>query len=149
MAHDQVAGDFRPPQVEIAVLEADVVRNLAVFVERERRGFAGVENAQLADQHLDLAGLQLEIGHVAGPGFNLAFDRQNPLRAQLVRLGVRFRIDFRVEDHLSDAVAVAKVDEDNPAVVAAAKNPAHENDLLIQVVEAEGIAVMCAPQRSE
>jgi hypothetical protein len=34
-------------------------------------------------------------------------------------------------------------------VVAAAKNPAHENDFLIQVVEAESVAVMCAPQRAE
>ena len=30
--HDQIGPDFGPPQVEIAVLEADVVRNIAVFV---------------------------------------------------------------------------------------------------------------------
>ncbi len=66
-----------------------------------------------------------------------------------MRLGVRFGIDFRVEDNLSDAPAVAEVDEDNPAVVAAAKNPAHENDFLIQVAEAERVAVMCAPQRAK
>ena len=147
--HDEVGSDFGPPQVKIAVLQADVVRNLAVLVEREGRGFARVKDAQLADHDLNRPGLQLRVLHVAGPRLNLAAHRQNPLRAQLVRLGVRFGVDFRVEDNLGDAPAVAEVDEDNPAVVAAAKNPTHENDLLIQVIEAESVAVMCAPQRAE
>ena len=42
-----------------------------------------------------------------------------------------------VDDHLGDAGAVAQIEEDEPAVVAAAVDPAHENDILARVFGAK------------
>ncbi len=57
-------------------------------------------------------------------------------------------IDFRIKYDLGNTPAVTQVDENHSAVVTAAENPAHERDLLVQVVGAELITVMRAPQRS-
>src|SRR5262249_24248645 len=57
---------------------------------------------------------------------------------------VRGRRGRRVEDDLDRAPAVAKVDEDQPAVVAAAADPAVQVDLAAGVRRAQGAGVGCA-----
>jgi hypothetical protein len=42
-------------------------------------------------------------------------------------------VDLRVEDDLGDPLAVAQVDEDQPAMVAAAQGPAHQDDFASDV----------------
>ena len=48
----------------------------------------------------------------------------------------------RVEDELGDPFAVAQIDEDQIAMVAAARDPAEEDDLVPHVGGAEGGGVM-------
>ena len=52
-------------------------------------------------------------------------------------LGVSCRAELFVEDDLRDAAAVADVEEDEVAVVAAAVDPAHEDYVLAGVFGAE------------
>ena len=50
--------------------------------------------------------------------------------------------ELRIEDELRDALAVAQVDEDAAAVVAVARDPAEEDDLLAFVCGSELAAVV-------
>ena len=52
------------------------------------------------------------------------------LGAHLLALGVAVGDKLLVENDLGDAAAVAEVEEDEVAVVAAAVDPAHEDDVL-------------------
>jgi hypothetical protein len=51
---------------------------------------------------------------------------------------------FRTKNHLCDPLAVAEVDEDEPAVVAAGGDPTAECDFVTGVFGAEGVAMMGA-----
>jgi uncharacterized membrane protein len=54
-----------------------------------------------------------------------------------------------VEHDLRDASAVAEVDEDKLAEIAAALNPAHQDDFFICIRCAQSAAIICAFQISE
>ena len=147
VAEHEVAGDLRAAQVEVTVLQAQGVGDLDVLVQGKGRSLAGIEDAQFLHQHLDLAGLQLGVFHVRGAAGDRAAHGDDPFAAQLVGLGMHRLVDLRVEDHLGDAPAVAQVDEDNPAMVAAAEHPAHEDGFPVEKIRAEIVAGVCAPQR--
>jgi hypothetical protein len=55
---------------------------------------------------------------------------------------VHLGIDFRVEHHLGDPLAVAEIDENDPAVVAPALDPAHEHHFTVNVRSGELVAVV-------
>ncbi len=57
-------------------------------------------------------------------------------------LPVGIGMGLRVEDDLNDAFAIAQVDEDDPAVVAAAMHPAHQDYFFPCVVGLQLPAVM-------
>jgi hypothetical protein len=64
-------------------------------------------------------------GHALGAGGDDARHRDDPLRPQLSRLLVHgLAAQVRVEHELGQAVAVAEVDEHEPAVVAVDVDPA-------------------------
>ena len=71
-----------------------------------------------------------------------AGDADAELAAQLAGQGVRARVDVRLEDHLREAAAVAQVDEDAAAVIAARGDPTEEHDALAGVGGAQGAAVV-------
>ena len=53
---------------------------------------------------------------------------------------VHGRVDILVKHHLGDAVAVAQIDEDHAAMIAAAVDPAHQDDGLALVGGAQHAA---------
>ena len=57
---------------------------------------------------------------------DLAFDGDHVLRPHLFGALVHRRLDVLVEDDLGQAVAVAQIDEDHAAMIAAAMHPAHQ-----------------------
>ena len=68
---------------------------------------------------------------------------QRPARASCAFAGASpWPGELGVEDDLRDALAVAQVDEDAAAVVAVARDPAEEDDLLALVGRAELAAVV-------
>ena len=79
---------------------------------------------------LDLAGRQLGVDVVAARD-DAAGDGDAELGAQLAGERVRLGVDVGTEDHLRDAGAIAKIDEDAAAVIAARGHPAHEDDVLV------------------
>jgi hypothetical protein len=76
----------------------------------------------------------------------LAGDGDDVLGARGFGLGVGERGGFFVEDDLGDAGAVAEVEEDEVAVVAAAVDPAHEGNGLAGIGGAQVAAHLGALQ---
>jgi hypothetical protein len=113
------------PQIEIAVLEPDLF--LDVLVELERQGLRTVEHLDLAREQLDRAGLQVRVDGTFGPRPNRPRDPDHPLTAQ--PLGLREHRGLgRIEHDLQPALAVAKIDEDDAAMVPTAIYPAGDGN---------------------
>ena len=124
---DDVALKLRSAQIEVTVLEPDVFRDLHVGIEHEGGRFCLAEDVECIDQHLDLAGGQLGVFHSLGAFAHRSLQGQDVFAADAVGLPVGIGLGLRVEDDLNDAFAVAQIDEDDPAVVAAAMHPAHQD----------------------
>ena len=79
----------------------------------------------------------------------MPFHRDHVFRAQRLRLAVDLRVGIRVENHLGDAVAVPHVDEDDPAEIVTAVDPAHQKGARALVGGAQLAARVRAPQFAE
>ena len=142
VAQAEVALHLGAAQVDVAVLEADFFVLDGFFGGRKRRQARVVEDAQLGGLDLDFAGGHLGIDGVGVAQAHLAHGGDNVLGADLFALQVAFGRQLLVEDDLGDAGAVAEVEEDEVAVVAAAVDPAHQNHLLAGVGGAQVAAQM-------
>src|SRR6185437_6695999 len=124
----------------------------AVLVDRERRRLGLREVLGLGDGELDLPRLEGGVDVALLAPDDLAGRAQHMLRPQLLRERVRLRRGLGMEDELDDPGAVAQVDEDQPAVVAAAVDPAGDADLLPHARGVElagpGVAVQVRAWRS-
>ena len=138
MAHADVALHARAAQVEVAVLEAQSLVDVVVGVYRERRHLRTIEHVQAIDADLDVAGRQPRVLGSGRPLANAAAHADDVFVAQLLGLGEAGLL--RVEDDLRDAVAIAQVDEDQAAVIAAAIDPSVEFDRLSLVLDAKTAA---------
>ena len=115
------------PQVEVAVLEADVLVDVVgAGVDRERRRVGLAQDLDLALAQLDLAGRQVLVDRALRPLADDAGDPQHVLAAH---------VDVVVDHALHDARVVAQVDEGEMlAVFAATADPAADADGLADVV---------------
>jgi hypothetical protein len=139
---------FGTAQIEVAVLEADLFVLDGVFGGREGRNFGVVEDEELGGGDLDLAGFHLWVDDVGSAKADLTDGGDDVLGADVLGFGMALGRDFFVEDNLRDAVAVAQVEEDEVAVIAAAVDPAHEGDGFAGVGSAEFAAGMGALMRA-
>jgi hypothetical protein len=109
-------------EIEIAVAQARFFGGVDFVFDREWRSFCVVQNVQLRGDNLDFAGGQVGIRLLA---LNyLAFDRDYVFAANVFGFGVGFGLGFFVEDDLNDAGAVADIQEEEIAQVAALGYPA-------------------------
>ena len=113
-------------QVEEAIFETNVL-GIVRFAEHRQRQFpGGRQHLDLARENLDLAGRQIGIGRLGGARLDLAVDPDHPFAAHgLGRLESR---QIRIGDDLGEAIVVAQVDEQQPAMVADAVHPARNAD---------------------
>ena len=115
------------PQIEPAVLHAQrLVDVLLVELERQRRRRR--DDGQLLDLELDLAGRHLRVHGLGRAAHDRAARLEDELVADAVRDARRVGRVLGVHDELRHAGLVAKVDEDEAAVVAAPRRPAGERD---------------------
>ena len=80
---------------------------------------------------------------------DLAFHGDDEFAARLFRFSMRRGLRLFVEDHLHDAGAVAHIEKEQIAEVAAACDPAHHNRVAPFVFGAQFAAVVCALQVSQ
>ena len=90
------------------------------------------------------AGKQIRIGLL--PLNHFAFNGDDEFAAHLFGLGMRLGLRLLVENNLYDASAIAHVEEEEIAKIAAAMDPAENNDVLIGVGSTERAAVVSAFQ---
>src|SRR4029077_7036806 len=89
-----------------------------------------VEDLDLVDQHFHLARLEVRIDGALRAPAHLASNLEDELAAHALGDRERF-LAVGIEHHLRQALAVAQVDEDHAAMVAAAMSPAGEGDDLV------------------
>ena len=131
-------------QVEPAVLHAQRLVDV-VLVELEGQRRRRRQHGELLDLYLDLARRHLGIHRLGGAPDDGAARLQHELVADAVRDLRRLRRVLGVEHELRHAALVAEVDEDETAVVAAARRPAGERHLASLVLGPRLAATEIAP----
>ena len=118
------------PQVEVAVAQpgllADLSGVLGVVGDLEGQWGGGVEDLDVGDDDLDLAGGQVRVGIALGPGAHLPGHGQDVLGAQVVG-------DLLPDDDLGDPRGVPQVDEGHASVVTPSVHPSGEGHDLADV----------------
>jgi hypothetical protein len=130
VAHAQDLLHRGAAQVEEAVLEPHLLGDLLVVHQEGRRG-SHIEDLDLVREDLDLAALQVRIHGAFGTAAHQARHAQHELVAHAVRGGEGL-LAVGVAHHLHETLAVAQVDEDHAAVVAAPMRPPVEGDRLAE-----------------
>ena len=127
-AQNDIALHVRAAQIDVAILQARVFLDVDVFFHRERRRARFVQDPELLDHHFHFAGRDGGIDGVrrraASPGLR---PRSRIRRRAASDFLVQLRRRVGVEDELRDALAVAQVDEQHAAQIAAAMHPAHQD----------------------
>ena len=96
---------------------------------------------QFRRDHLDFAGGEISIRLL--PLNDLAFDSDHKLAANLLGLRVRGRLRFLIENDLHNTRAVAQVQEEQVAEIAAPMHPAKNSGRAVRVGGAQSAAIMC------
>ena len=142
VAQRQIAMRLRAAQIEIAVAQTRLFGRIGFVFDLKRRRLGVVENVQFGGDELDLTTSELGIRLLALDDF--AFDSDDVFTANVLGFGVRLGLRLFVKDYLDDAGAVADVEEEEIAEVAATRDPAHDDGVAVGVRGAECAAVVCA-----
>ncbi len=127
VADRQVVLKARAPQVEIAMLQAQRLVDVGLDVNGKGWDERTVEDGYALGRDLDLAGSELRVLGSRRAAPHDAANAHDVLVSD--GFGDRERVALqRIEDRLRDPVAVAHVDEDQPAVIAPPIHPAFEKD---------------------
>ena len=113
----------------------------------ERRRLRLREHRELRREHLDLAAREVRIHGALGPRAHDALDGEHVLRAQPLGLGEHLGL-IRIEHDLQQALAIAQVDENHAAVIAAPVHPAGHRDRPADLATVDVAAVMTAHRSS-
>jgi len=138
VAQFDLDGKKAAAQIKIAISQAKIFVGGRVFLDLERRSFRLGEEFEVARVNFDSAGWEIRVDHAFGADDDIAGDADDILAAQ-----VRGDIHFfggeiiGMKDDLRDAVAIAKVDEQDAAVIAVFFDPAIEGDCLAGVIFAK------------
>ncbi len=113
-----------PPQVQVAISQPDVLRELLIAGHLHRQHIGRRLHRQFGDPQLDLAGRQPGVHRAWLAVHHLAGDGDHAFRSH--RIGGGKRRGAGREHALGDAVMITQVDEQQPAVVALGVHPARQ-----------------------
>ena len=139
-AHQQAALHLGPAEIDVAKAQPRLLLHV-LLVELQRRRVGGVEDLELTGQDLHLARRHVRVHGALGARAHPPGDPQDVLAAHALG-GLEGLQGVRVDDDLHDAAAVAQVDEDDPAVVAAAVDPAAQDHVLADLLRGHVTAVV-------
>ncbi len=132
--------DLLAAQVEEAIAQPLIFRNLLVAGHLKRQRLGRRENLDRLDVDFDPAGRQRRIDVLFRAPSHLAGDADDAFRTH--RLGAGKRRRALCEHALRDAVVIAQVDEQQLSVVALAMHPAGQLDRLADVLRSKNGAGM-------
>ena len=122
VAQAEVIPHSRAAEVEVAVAHAEQLVDLRLLGNVEGGRLGRVEDGDAVGDDLDLSGGQRGVRGALGTGTHTPAHLYDPFAAE--RLGAREGLGHaRLEYGLHEPRAVAQVDEDESAVVAAAMDP--------------------------
>ena len=145
-ANREVLLHLAAAQIEIAVLQPHLFIRDGVLGGREGRRLRIVQQQHLVRNQLDVSGLHVRVRQPRGALAQLAGDCHHVLRPRRLRFGVGLGRPLLVEHHLRYAGAVAQIEKDEIAVIAAAVHPPHQSYGFAGVHAAQGTTSMCALQ---
>ena len=149
MTQHQIGLQLRPPQIEVAVLEAQILRRqLFGLPAGDWNGgrLGRPHDLERGRVHFDLASRELRILHVGRTGDDFALHHDHGLRPETLGAGDDVgRGPSRTERHLDDAVAVAQVEEDDSSQVAAPVDPTPQAHPLADVLPPQRPTAVAAP----
>ena len=128
VANLEVVLHLRAAQVEIAVLEAHFFVGDCLFGRRKRGKLRVVQDQQVRRGDFDFAGDHFRVDRIGAAQADLADSGDDVFRANMLGFGMAFGRKVLVQHNLRNAVAIAQVEEDEVAVIAAAIHPAHQRD---------------------
>ena len=115
------------------------------IIQLERWRHRCVQNLDLEREHFDLARHEIRIGRSFGTQAHAAAHCNAELVAQPFGDGKRRRA-IRIADDLHETLAVAQIDEDHAAVIAAPMDPAAKRDRLVEIAPVDAAAIIRAFQ---
>ena len=146
MAQAQALRITSAAQIEIAILEPQLFRHrLVVSWNGGVFDLFSTSSSRASSSTSPVA--QVRIDRARGPRAHAALDREHELAAQPLGLGEHRRA-VRIEHDLQQAFAVAQVDENHAAVIAAAVHPAGHANLAPDQRAIHLSAVMSAHRQS-
>ncbi len=139
VAQAQALAHLGATQVEVAVTQPHFLADVLVELERQRLGL--VQHGERAGQQLHLARGEVGVGGAGRPGPHQAAHLDDELAAQALGLAEQGLV-VRIEHDLQQALAVAQVDEDHPAMIAAPVHPAGDGNFLTRQLFIDLAAIM-------
>ena len=133
-------------QIDVAVFQAHLFVRQHGVGGQERQRLRHVQNAQLFRHQFDFAGRDVGIDGVGVAALDGSDGRDHEFVAQRFRFFVYGGVQFVVEHHLGHAGAVAQIDEDDLAQVAAAVDPSHEHNFFAGIGEPKSSAHMSSSE---
>ena len=140
----QVALHAIAAQVEIAVAKTRRLLD-ALVVELERQGLRARDDLELVHLDLDLSRRDVRVHGLGCAAHDFAPCVHDELGTDLVRDLRGLGRPLGIDDELDDARVIAQVDEDQPAVVAAARDPPGDVDRLAHALGGHLAGVEIAP----
>jgi len=138
MAQNQLLLKLGTPQIEMAILEAELLGGQLFTLaarDRNRRRFRRSHDAQRCGVHLDITSRELGVAHGRRTGDDLALDEQDGLGPHRLRAGHEIgRGPGRPDCDLYQSVAIAEIEKDDSSEVAAAVDPAPQPNPLPHVL---------------
>jgi hypothetical protein len=118
----------RTPQIDVAIPESQSLIDVHFVLRWKRRRLRRREDGKFVHHDLNAACSQVGVHPLWGPSDNTSGRRYHELTPQILRLGVYRRGTLGLEDELDDACPVAKVYEDQAAMIASTLYPAGHSD---------------------
>ena len=135
-----VALHLLPPQIEEAIAQTRFFPRLFVRGDDQRRDVGRAQKFERIDANFDRAGRQFRIHRRLIAGDHAAIDANHAFNADLFNLSQERAVG--VAHALRETVAIAQIDEQQPAMIALTMNPARNPDGLTGVVGAQRAAIM-------
>ena len=140
MTQNQVALQGRTPQIEVAVLHAQVVAAVRHLLDGEGGHLGFVQHDHLLGGHLDVPGGHLRVLRLAFDDFT--DDLDDPFAAHRAGHGAGFGRGVFLDDDLGDTVTVPEVDEGHGPEVSDFLHPPGQGDGFVDVAGPEAAAGM-------
>ncbi len=121
----------RPPQIEIAILQARVFGDRRLVRDRKGRGLRVVQHTDLVRTNLDRAGADFRVHGLGRARLDVPEDRDHILGPE--SSGARDERLVVADDDLRHAVTVANIDEQERAEIPKTVHPAEQHDVLADV----------------